>query len=306
MKRVLIVVFLVVAAAVLGMWRSSGGIRQNLSQVVGASSNETQGEARTEIRKSFELRPGDRVEVQGINGPVEIETGDGKTAEVYVVRTGDSNETLNRREVTVEQTSSGLLVKAQRAHSLGFWGHLFGHDPKEHVSIKAPRQIALSVKGVNGKVTSGDIDGTVEVKGINGRVELGEASESAEVSGINGSVKVALKQLGDRGAKISGINGNIELQLGAGLNADLTAKGLNGSVRSEIPDVTVDKGENHSSRYSARIGTGGAPITLSGINGNVRLTSGPGSSAPATSAKKPATEIKPTAEKSAKIGNSSN
>ena len=54
-------------------------------------------------------------------------------------------------------------------------------------------------------------------------------------------------------------------------NADLTAKGMNGRVRSEIPEVTVDK-EEYSSRYSARIGNGGAPISISGINGNVRLT----------------------------------
>ena len=48
---------------------------------------------------------------------------------------------------------------------------------------------------------------------------------------------------------------------------------MNGNVRSEIPEVTVDK-EEPGSRYSARIGSGGAPITISGINGNVRLTRG--------------------------------
>jgi len=46
---------------------------------------------------------------------------------------------------------------------------------------------------------------------------------------------------------------------------------MNGNVRSEIAEVTVDK-DDRGSRYSAHIGSGGAPITLSGINGNVRLT----------------------------------
>lgn len=301
MKRVLIVVVLLVGAAVLGMWRTNGGIRSNLRHVVGGVNTETQaGQTTVEIRKSFEMHPGDHLEVAGINGPVEIETADVKTAEVFVLRTGDSQEQLNRREVTLEQTPTGLLVRARRASGLGFWGHLFGHDPNEHVSIKAPRQIALSIRGVNGKVTSGDVDGTVEVKGINGRVELGQATESAEIGGINGNVRVALKQLGDRGAKLSGINGNIEIQVLEGLNADLTAKGLNGSVRSDIPEVTVDKGENHSSRYSARIGAGGPPITLSGINGNVRLTSANAAPSTATASKKVATEVKAATEKSSK------
>jgi hypothetical protein len=46
---------------------------------------------------------------------------------------------------------------------------------------------------------------------------------------------------------------------------------MNGSVRSETSDVTVDK-EQYGSHYSAKIGNGGSPITISGINGNVRLT----------------------------------
>ena len=277
MRRVLIIVVLVVGAAVLGLWRSHGGVRQGLSRVVGASSDNSEGVTGDETRKTFELKPGARIEVQGINGKVEIQTSDTKTAEVYVRRTADSPNSFRRREITIEQTADGLLVRARTNH-LGFWDHLFGHNPNEEVMIKAPRQIALSLKGINGRVTTGDIDGTLEAKGINGRVELGQASESAEIGGINGSVVVGLKQLGERGASIKSVNGGIELRLANGLNADLTAQGMNGNVRSDIPEVTVDK-EEPGSRYSARIGTGGAPITISGINGNVRLTRGGDSAA---------------------------
>jgi DUF4097 and DUF4098 domain-containing protein YvlB len=270
MKRVLIVILLVIAAAVLGLWRSSGGVRQGLSRAVGASDS-SQDDARDEIRKSFELQPGARVEVQGINGKVEITTSDTKTAEVYVLRTAKSRDALSRREVTVEQTANGLLVKARQARHPGFWDHLFGNRPNEEVTIRAPRQIALALKGINGRVTSGDIDGPLEAKGINGRVELGQAIESAEISGINGNLSVLLNKLGDRGARVSGVNGRIELKLASGLNADLTASGINGNIRSETPDVTVEK-DQFGSHYSANIGSGGAPITIKGINGSVRLT----------------------------------
>src|SRR2546423_9437037 len=108
MKRVAIVVILVIGAAVIGLWRSHGGVRQGLSRVVGASDG--QGDAREEIRKSFELPPGARVEVQGINGKVDIQTSDTKTAEVYVLRTANSSDDLGRREVIVEQTSDWLLI----------------------------------------------------------------------------------------------------------------------------------------------------------------------------------------------------
>ena len=272
MKRVAIVVILVVGAAVLGLWHSHGGVRQGLSRAVGATDD--QGEAREEIRRSFELQPGARVEVQGINGKVEVQTSDTKTADVYVLRTANTSDDLARREVIVEQTPDGLLIRAKLARQPGFWDHLkhlFHDNPTEDVTIKAPRQIVLALKGINGRVTSGDIEGSLEAKGINGRVELGQFTDSAEVNGINGDVSLILSKLGSQGARFSGVNGAIELKLGAGLNADLTAHGMNGSVRSELPDVTVDKNE-FGSRYSARIGSGGAPIEISGINGNVRLT----------------------------------
>jgi DUF4097 and DUF4098 domain-containing protein YvlB len=154
---------------------------------------------------------------------------------------------------------------------VGLWDHLFGSDPNEEVIIKAPRQIALSFKGVNGRVYSSDIDGSLEVKGINGRVELGQVNDSVQIDGINGSIAVGLNKLSERGVHIHGVNGGIELKLSSGLNAELTAKGMNGSVRSEVAEVTVEK-DDRWSHYSARIGSGGPGIEISGINGNVRLT----------------------------------
>ena len=296
MRRVLIVVVLIIGAAILGLWRSQGGVRQGLTRAVGASSEESQGDVRDEIRKSFELRPGARVEIQGINGSVEVQTSDTKTAEVYVLRTAGSRDSLSRREVTVEQTADGLLIKGKEARHAGIWEHLFGRNPREEVTIKAPRQIALALKGVNGRVHSGDIDGPLEVKGVNGNVELGQTSGSAEISGVNGRISVGLQSLDDRGARVSGVNGGVELRLANGLNADLTAKGMNGNVRSEISEVTVDK-EDSGRNYSARIGAGGAPITIRGVNGNVRLTrADTNANSPVASDKKPAN---PKVEKTA-------
>jgi hypothetical protein len=288
MKRVLIVVILVVGASALGLWRSHGGVRAGFSKAVGMSDADSQGEARDEVRKTFVLQPGARLEVEGINGKVDIQTSDTKTTEVYLLRTGKNSESLSRHQVTIEQTATGLVVRGKETRHVGIWDHLFGSNPIEELTIKAPRQIALALKGINGRVTTGDIEGTIEAKGINGNVELGQASESAEINGINGGVVVSLKQLGERGARIGGINGGIELRLASGLNADLTAKGMNGSVRSEISEVTVNK-EEFGHGYSAHIGSGGAPITLAGINGNVRLTrgEGPASSTAAASEKKP-------------------
>jgi hypothetical protein len=270
MKRVLIVVTLLICAAVFGLWRSHGGVRAGLNRVVnGTSDSASQAASVDEIRKTFELKPGEKVWIQGINGRVEIQTSDTKTAEVYVKRTGDNPNSLQRRQMIVEQNADGLLVRSRQVFN-GVWDHLFGHDPKEEVIIKAPRQIALLFKGINGRVLSADIDGSLDLRGLNGDAKLGLVGESASIDGINGSIVVGLNKLTDRGVQLHGVNGDIELRLAPGLNADLTAKGMNGSVKSEISEVTVEKTD--WSRYSARIGNGGPEIEIKGINGNVRLT----------------------------------
>lgn len=269
MKRVLIVGALVVIAAIAGIVRSHSRISVGWANGPGTTGQST-GEARDEIRKSYELSPGAQIEVSGINGAVNIETSDSKTAEVYIVRTAKNPEALNRRKITIENTPTSLTVRGQRG-DMGFFDRLFGSNPTEHVTLKLPRQISLVTKGVNGSVIVGEVDGAVEVHGVNGRVEVGQATGSAEFKGINGNVSVALKQLAKEGVNISGINGNIELRLASGVNGDLEAHGMNGSVRSDMAEVVVEKSD-HGSKYYAHIGSGGATISVSGINGNVRLT----------------------------------
>ena len=269
MKRVLLVVALVIIAAIAGIVRSHTRISRSGFQFNVPPAGQS-GEVRDETRKSFALSPGAEVAVTGINGSVNVETSDTKTAEIYIVRTGKEAGALERRKIVIEGTPTSLTVRGQKG-DVGFFDRLFGSNPTEQVTLKLPRQISLVTKGVNGSVIVGDLDGSVEVAGINGKVEIGQATGSAEFRGINGNISVALRTLEKGGVRLSGINGNIELRLASGVNADLEAHGMNGSVRSDVPEITVNKSE-HGNKYFAHIGTGGNPITVSGINGNVRLT----------------------------------
>jgi len=269
MKRVLVVAALVIIAAVAGIVRSHTRVsRHGLS--FDASSSAPGSEARDEIRKSYELSPGAEVEVRGINGAVTIETSDSKTAEVYIVRTANDQSALDKRKIVIDSTATSLTIHGEKG-DVGFLDHLFGSNPSEKVTLKLPKQIQLSTRGVNGSVVVGELDGSIAVSGVNGRVEIGQATGSAEFHGVNGNIAVALKQLQKEGVRISGINGNIELRIAEGLNADLETHGMNGNVRSDVSEIIVNKSE-HGNRYSAQIGTGGSPITVSGVNGNVRLT----------------------------------
>lgn len=267
MKRLILVVLLVGIAGIAGVVRSHSRSGRSFSWPVRAHAQSSNSDVREEIRKSFQLSPGARVDVSGINGAVKIETSNTTTADIYIERTADSAEAMSRRKITIEATADKLIIRGEKSEQ-GLLAHILGSNAREQVTLKLPRQIALATKGVNGAVKVGEIDGPVEVSGINGRVEIAQATGSADFSGINGSVSVALRSL-SKGIDISGINGNIELRLGDGVNADLEAHGMNGRVISEVPSVVVDRGSRGN--YSAKIGSGGNSISASGINGNIRL-----------------------------------
>jgi len=266
MKRIVILIVLVAIAGVAGVVRSSV---KSVSELRALVSHRNTADVRQEIRQSYELSPGARVEIAGLNGAVKIETSDTKTAEIFIERTASCQEAMDRRKVTIEADANSLRIRGEKSDDAGFFSRLFGSS-NERTTLKLPRQIALSAKGVNGSFITGDIDGAVEVTGVNGRVQVGNAVGTALFKGINGNMVVGLKSIGQEGVTLSGINGNIELKLGADVNADFDARGMNGQVFSDLPNVSIDKEKR--GKVWARIGTGGSGITAKGINGNIRFT----------------------------------
>jgi len=264
MKRIIILIVLVLLAGIAGIVARSS----SRAELRGLVSHQNVADVRQEIRQQYELAPGARVELVGLNGPVKIETSDSKTAEVYIQRTAACQEALDNRKVTVAATENSLQIRGEKEG--GFFSRLFGQSAHERVTLKLPRQISLFAKGVNGSFVSGDIDGAVEATGINGRVQIASTAGRTSFKGINGSIVVGVKKIDVEGVTLSGINGNIELQLAADVNADFDARGMNGNVVSDLPNATIDKSKRGS--YWGRIGSGGIGITAKGINGNIRLT----------------------------------
>ncbi len=226
---------------------------------------------RDSFDQNYQLAPGAQVRVSGINGAVTIETTNTATAEVHIVRSARTREDLERHKVIVEQTAGGLYIHGENDRDRDNWGERRGGDVRQRVSLKLPRQIDLQASGINGRVNVGEVDGPVRLSGINGSTSVAQARGYSDISGINGAVTITIAQLGERGIRVSGINGAVELRFADALNADLHVNGINGAVYADVPNVTV-QGRVNRSNFNAQIGTGGAPITVSGVNGHVRLS----------------------------------
>jgi len=255
--RIFLVVVLVVVAWIVGRQLGIG----------------SHGEGRFELNQNYQLAPGARVEVSGINGPVEITTSDTDTAEVHILTTARDEDALEDHQITVQQSGSNLTIHGENHNGWRFWRWLKGSENvRQSVTLKLPHQVELSAKGINGRVTVGELDGAVHVAGVNGKVEIERATGAADVSGVNGAVSLGLARLGDEGLRVSGVNGRVELRFADDVNADLVVHGLNGNVANDLPNSTLTQ-EGHST-WRAHIGTGGTIISVNGINGSIHLTRG--------------------------------
>ena len=220
---------------------------------------------RDEVNQTYELAAGARVEVSGINGAVDIETASGSTAEVHIVRSARSREDLNYHKIIIEHTANSLVVRGEKERSN--WGD---RNVRQRVTLRLPRQVDLTVSGVNGRTNVGEVDGPVKLSGINGGVEVAQAEGYSDISGINGRVKVTIIRLSSRGIHVSGVNGGVELRFNEDLNADLEVTGINGSVNTDVANVTV-MGKYSRQNFRAKIGSGGTPIVVTGLNGSLKL-----------------------------------
>ena len=257
LKKTRLLALLVVAAGSLMIVAGS-----NVRTTSLAAAEDDQ--AHDEINQTYQLSPGAQVEIYSINGPVEVETGSGSSAQVHVIRSAPSQADLDKRKVLIDATATSLAIHEEKSHSEG---HI-----KTQVILTVPAQINLNVHGINGAVKVANIEGKINLNGINGRVQVDQAMEASSISGINGHVSVNLVRVGAQGLKLSGINGAIELHFAESVNANLEADGINGGIYTELPNLTI-QGKVSTRNFRAQVGSGGPVVSLTGINGKVHLTS---------------------------------
>ncbi|MGH9854823.1 MAG: hypothetical protein ACREBD_33750 [Blastocatellia bacterium] len=226
------------------------------------------GDVTDQINKTVTLAPGSNVKVQSINGFVSIETWDSDRAEINITIRASDTAAMERRPIIIEDTPSSLTIRVEEDRE----GRRRGWDRgwvNHEVRLKLPKSINLKISGVNGKVDVGAIAGEVGVSGVNGGVMVAQAGTATQLSGINGGISVSLLRLGEGGLRVSGINGGVKIGLPSETSAEIDVHSVNGGINSDLPVTVI--GEVKRGQLRGRVGDGGPPITITGVNGGVTL-----------------------------------
>ena len=161
--------------------------------------------------------------------------------------------------------------------------------------IRCPRQVALRLNTLNGKIAvagmragveAATLNGSAEVEGGEGFVNLRSKNGriaaridrlvgKGEFETANGKVEVEIRA-GQAPVEARTLNGSVEVTLPADFAGQLDARTTHGQVRSEFP-ITVS-GELEKNHLEGPIGTGGETLVrLRTLNGAIALKKAPAS-----------------------------
>lgn len=233
-------------------------------------------------RWSGKLAPDQVLQIKNVNGAIEADGINGDTIEVVAHKSGEDKD-----QVRVELVNSGdgvTICAVYPGHGntceAGNGYHQEVHDvhAKVDFEIKIPRNLRFDANTVNGKVRAEDLGRFVRASSVNGSVDV-STDAWAQATSVNGGVKVRMGRADWTGnLKITTVNGSIDLEVPASLSTDVKFSSVNGSLDTDLPmTITHSSGRWGPKNVEGRIGSGGRELTVTTVNGSLRIRTGRGS-----------------------------
>ncbi len=171
-------------------------------------------------------------------------------------------------------------------------GHHEQNDTRVDITVRVPDGVRLIARTVSGDVDAKGLRGDSEIGSVSGDVRVSDFEANAlDANTVSGAVELHAIRAGDVGAEtVSGdvifegtirnagsydfntLSGNIELDVPGNSNADISGSTFSGSFHAPF-QTSTGEGKRRRHRYSAKLGNGGAKVTLSSFSGDVEIRS---------------------------------
>ena len=215
-----------------------------------------------------------RLEIHDQNGPITVEPAPSDTLEVVAVKTG-RKENFGRVQIVTREEDGAVAVCA-------IWP---GQDPAScrpgsapsgsagddlHVQVelrvRVPAKVArLEARTMNGRISARSSAGEVHLHTMNGAIDA-TTNGPLVAQTMNGAVTGRVPA--GQPVQLRSQNGAVEVVLPQASNADVEASTMRGRVTCEFG------GAANAERTRLRVGSGGTPVSLHTMNGNVTVRRG--------------------------------
>jgi hypothetical protein len=221
---------------------------------------------------------GDVLEIKGVNGPIVVERASDSRIGVTAQAEGRRSDAKTVRIGRVEH-AGGITICAvyptpegepENYCAPGDEGHMNvgKNDVQVSFHVLLPEGVTFHGRTVNGAVHAMGLDSDVLLATVNGDVEL-STSGRAEATTVNGSIEGAFGNADIRNkVTFSTVNGSITLDVPDDINANVDASWLNGELDAELAFTLQEMSKG---RASGVLGEGGPLLSLSTVNGSIRL-----------------------------------
>src|SRR5947209_3398769 len=229
------------------------------------------------------IAAGKRLEVKGVNGDVRAVLASGAEAVVNArkhARRSDPDEV----EIKVVESDEGITIcavyptppRARRENTCQPGDHWSSSTENNDVTVdfevQVPAGIEFNGQTVNGEMSAEGLRGDVRASTVNGSVRV-STTGLAEASTVNGSVYAEMGRADwTNDLEFSTVNGGITLILPGKLDTDVRATTVNGDIETDWPLMITGRFSNR--RIRGTIGAGGRALSLSTVNGEIRLKKG--------------------------------
>jgi DUF4097 and DUF4098 domain-containing protein YvlB len=219
---------------------------------------------RQEFNQTYPLDPAGSVEVQNVNGSVEVDGWDRTEVEVHAVKTAE------RREADLARVTIEVAAKPASVAVMTRYPQDDGVEVAVNYSIRVPHGATLKlVSTINGTLRVSGIENVGALRAVNGNIEVYDSAGKVAARTTNGNLRLELRRVEAGGVSAETTNGSIVLALPSGSNASLEARSFNGGFQSELP--LRMEGALRPREVRGRIGRGGGPVLLRTINGGIRV-----------------------------------
>src|SRR2546429_2379866 len=160
-----------------------------------------------EFNQSYTLQAGGSLELQNVNGTVDVQGWDRNEVEVHAVKTAKHKESdLERVSIEVDAKTDAVSITTRYPQNEGV-------EVAVDYTIHVPHGARVEHIGtVNGTLRIAGVDSVEDLHTVNGNIEVFEAGGSIHAHTIKGNVRLGLARLNDKN-RATGVTNNGSLLL---------------------------------------------------------------------------------------------
>jgi len=225
--------------------------------------------------KTYQLDANGRLEINNVNGKIEVEPSTGNTVDVTAIKkargaSSDAAKAALERASIVEDVSSGRIRIETKMASLS--GIVFnGGNATVEYRVKVPAGAEVKFTTVNGGIEITGLQGRITAETTNGGIITRNVGGQLVASTTNGGLDIDMSSVPDGGVKLDFVNGGLEMRVPRDAKATISASITNGGISAG--DLAIEStGENTRRRLEGRLNGGGGRIQIGGTNGGITLS----------------------------------